>query len=208
MSTMHFSPNKEKWANLASVAQNKDVLFVRTPSHSTEINTFIEGWMTPVELAWLHKNAKTHRRIAEIGSWKGRSTYALLTGNKEGTVTAIDTWKGSSDPTDKTHGRDVFEDFKNNVGHFTNLVVNRKSGVDAAQDYEDKSFDMVFIDAGHTYEEVKEDIKTWLPKVKKGGILCGHDYHPQKWPGVVKAVDEVFHKVDGVVDTIWYKLIP
>lgn len=167
----------------------------------------IDGWMTSAELAWLYEQAQKHQTIAEVGSWKGRSTHALLTGNTKGTVTAIDTWKGSSDPKDKTHGRDTFADFMKNVGHFKNLTTNRNRGVDAANEYADKSFDMVFIDAGHTYEEVKEDIKAWLPKVKSGGILCGHDYHKQKWPGVVKAVDEAFGAPDGVADTIWFKNI-
>ena len=56
--------------------------------------------------------------------------------------------------------------------------------------FEDESLDVVFIDLTHTYESVKEDIGLWLPKVKRGGILSGHDYE-DSWPGVVKAVDEM-----------------
>jgi predicted O-methyltransferase YrrM len=50
--------------------------------------------------------------------------------------------------------------------------------------------DMVFIDADHKYEIVIADIRAWLPKVKPGGILCGHDY---RRPGddVNRAVDEL-----------------
>ena len=63
--------------------------------------------------------------------------------------------------------------------------------------------DMVFIDADHSYEGCKGDILAWLPNIKAGGILAIHDYkkskltyddnspHPQDWPGVDQAVDEL-----------------
>ena len=60
--------------------------------------------------------------------------------------------------------------------------------------FEDNSLDFVFIDASHEYEDVKNDILAWLPKVKRGGILAGHDYYVnQDWfSGVKKAVNEIF----------------
>lgn len=167
----------------------------------------IEGWMTFPELTWLYTRAKEMNNILELGSWKGRSTHALLSGCK-GIVEATDTWEGSVDVRDDTNWmakrEDIFETFKKNVGHFKNLGINRKKGMDAAVLWSDKNFDMVFIDAGHTYEEVKEDIAAWLPKAKL--LICGHDYMPS-WMGVIQAVDEAFGKPDGVEDTIWYKWI-
>lgn len=62
--------------------------------------------------------------------------------------------------------------------------------------FEDNSLTMVFLDARHDYESVKEDITLWLPKVKVGGILGGDDMgvpgeaNPV-WPGVKKAVNEL-----------------
>ncbi len=99
--------------------------------------------------------------------------------------------------------RDMLGVFKKNVGHFPNLNIVQKPSIEAAKDFEDKSIDVCFIDAGHTYEEVLQDIDAWLPKVKSGGILCGHDYLPKTWMGVVQAVDERFGKPDQVVDWIW-----
>jgi len=58
--------------------------------------------------------------------------------------------------------------------------------------YQDHSLDFVFIDANHYYEGVKNDLDAWLPKVKDSGIIAGHDYNPVSWPGVIKAVHEVF----------------
>ena len=67
-------------------------------------------------------------------------------------------------------------------------VINEDSLIAAAQ-VKDGSLDFVFIDGDHTYEACKRDIIAWLPKVKEGGWITGHDYH--EFPGVKKAVDEL-----------------
>ena len=65
------------------------------------------------------------------------------------------------------------------------------------------NLDLVFIDASHNYESVKEDINLWLPKVKKGGILCGHDYGDIRGcREVKKAVDEVLGEVNLEKDVL------
>lgn len=165
----------------------------------------IEGWMTPPDLQWLYEQGKKYDTFVEVGSWAGRSSHAILTGSK-GAVWCVDTWKGSKEEFDLTNPmakeRDMLEVFKKNVGHFPNLNIIQKPSVEAAKEFTDKSIDIVFIDAGHSYEEVVEDIDAWLPKAKK--ILCGHDYLPDTWMGVVKAVNEKFGKPDGVADWIWW----
>lgn len=62
--------------------------------------------------------------------------------------------------------------------------------------YDHRSLDMVFIDADHSYAAVSRDIDAWLPKVRKGGIIAGHDY--KVWPGfgVIEAVTERFDRVE------------
>jgi len=68
------------------------------------------------------------------------------------------------------------------------ITDDRSISWDVPEKYEDSYFDFVYIDAGHNYEDVCKDIDAWRPKIKKNGILSGHDY----WLGkpVVKAVDE------------------
>lgn len=165
----------------------------------------IDGWMLFKELTWLYEMAKSNKTILEVGSWKGRSTHALLTGCKNGTVTAVDTWEGSIDNRDMTSWiakqENIFAQFNSNVGHFTNLKIHRKASLDAAKDFADDSFDAIFIDAGHTEEEAGDDIDAWLPKCKR--MLCGHDYI-ESWMGVIAAVDKRFGKPDGVCGSIWY----
>lgn len=60
----------------------------------------------------------------------------------------------------------------------------------------------VFIDAGHSYDAVREDIKAWRSKVRPGGWFGGHDYH-ERYPGVIRAVDEAFPKRTLLSDWVW-----
>lgn len=60
--------------------------------------------------------------------------------------------------------------------------------------------DMVYIDAGHTYEEVKADIEAWRPKARK--LICGHDYN---YPDVARAVRELLGDVENPAGSIWAK---
>jgi predicted O-methyltransferase YrrM len=166
----------------------------------------IDGWTTLEELEWLAQMAVSAKNIVEIGSWKGRSTKVLLEAS-EGFVHAIDHFKGTDKDGDFWSGalakeQDVHAEFMKNVGTYPNLRVHRMSSEDAVDMFDDKSLDLVFIDGDHTHKGVLRDIENYLPKVKPGGTICGHDY-AVGWPGVVKAVDSRFDKVNKV-GTIWY----
>lgn len=61
------------------------------------------------------------------------------------------------------------------------------------------NLDFVYIDGDHSYEGVKRDMEAYWPKIRSGGVLCGHDYNP-RWKslvGIIRAVDE-FTKKQGV----------
>ena len=62
----------------------------------------------------------------------------------------------------------------------------------AATLFEDGTLDFVFLDADHGYEAVRRDLQCWFPKVKRRGVLGGHDYSNTDFPGVRRAVDEFF----------------
>jgi len=66
----------------------------------------------------------------------------------------------------------------------------RKSSIDAAKEFEKESLDIVFIDAEHTYNGVKQDLETWEEKIRISGVISGHDYNHPNFPGVKEAVDE------------------
>jgi hypothetical protein len=83
--------------------------------------------------------------------------------------------------------------------HF-NVIVGKSD--ESSKFFEDNSVDVIFIDAGHSYDSVIQDIKSWLPKIKDGGIMSGHDYN--SWSGVNKAVNEIFDKVDKIDNDCWF----
>jgi len=157
----------------------------------------IEGWMDLDELQWLHEKARGMKSIAEIGSFKGRSTHALASGCP-GDVTCVDHF----DPEHlrPIQGDEVYQEFWANMCRFDNVRVVRKWSVDAAAEFPDGEFDMVFIDAHHTYESCAADIRAWRLKARR--LLCGHDYC-SGWPGVIQAVDELIGPVQ-VLNRIWF----
>jgi predicted O-methyltransferase YrrM len=166
----------------------------------------IEGWMNEDELSFLFTISKKTKTVVEVGSWKGKSTHALLCGCN-GTVIAVDHFQGSQFERENAHleavNGDVYSQFMKNVGSFKNLKVFKTDSLSASKEFKDKSVDMVFIDGGHTYEEVKADIEAWLPKTKK--MICGHDYG---FEGVIKAVQEQFGNNFNTVSSIWVYDIP
>lgn len=118
-----------------------------------------------------------YRRIAEIGIKQGRTLDHLIASCK-----GIEYYLG----VDKEK-RWVNEADQRHFLH-SNVHVRWENSFVAASKIRDHSLDLVFIDADHSYESVFADIVAWRPKVRVGGILCGHDYGG-KFDGVKKAVD-------------------
>lgn len=82
----------------------------------------------------------------------------------------------------------------------------RQDSADAASHVEDGSLFACYIDGDHTYPGVLRDVRAWLPKVRRGSYLCGHDYGAPGLDGVKKAVDEVLGRVTQNGSTfIWRK---
>jgi predicted O-methyltransferase YrrM len=156
------------------------------------------------------KNAQDGAKFVEIGVWKGGSTaymgVEIFNSTKKIEYDAIDTFEGS-----KEHGIVVglYEEAYDNLKPLIDAkVVNLIKGhsQELVSNYADESLDFCFIDGSHEYEDVKKDIQAYLKKVKKGGILAGHDYD-SLWGGVIKAVDEILVNVKIINGSwIYYKL--
>jgi hypothetical protein len=107
------------------------------------------------------------------------------------------------DHTNYQEIRDVAEHFKPRVQFICGASHT------ASVKVPDNSLDLVFIDAQHTYENVKEDIHDWAPKLKDNGIMGGHDLYDAAFPGVRKAVEETGLEYEaGPGHTWWFKECP
>lgn len=87
------------------------------------------------------------------------------------------------------------------------VIVIEKPSNQAVKQIKDGSLDFVFIDANHSYKSVLEDIQIWYPKVRKDGMVSGHDYDisRKRLHGVIRAVREYFKKDFQVdIDCVWY----
>ena len=158
---------------------------------------FDEDWFSYKELYTdMVRKYPSGSTFVEIGSWKGKSaTYmAVEIANSQKNIDfcCIDTWQGSLELRQNIYvPENLFEIFIKNTNSVKDYFRYLKiSSVEAAKYFENGSVDFVFIDASHEYQDVKDDILAWLPKLKKGGTLAGHDYDVVLFPGVIKAAIE------------------
>jgi len=153
---------------------------------------------------------------AEIGVFKGECSGHILELHPGLKLYMIDKWspdtyKGKDDQAATAEYRKIYQEkadnnlqialmeaFANGKGRYE---VIQSDSVDAAFLYKNEFFDFVFIDAAHDYASVKADILAWLPKIKKGGYIMGHDYG--MFDGVKKAVDEIFENIEIDSDYFW-----
>jgi hypothetical protein len=149
-------------------------------------------------------SATNSAHFVEVGSWKGKSAafmcVEIVNSNKSIKFDCVDIWTGEGrvgeyDKDPSVINQTLYNEFLENMSPVKHVFTPVREWSDkAAERYADASLDFVFIDAGHSYENAIADIRAWLPKVKPGGTIAGHDYTSA--PGVKKAVDEVFKNIE------------
>lgn len=148
----------------------------------------IPGWFSfPKHYTNAVNKFPSGSRFVEVGTYKGRSfSYLIVEGINSGK-------QFDYIGIDAVPWPDVAPDFERHMeplkGHYKTMFGG--DSFTRIAELEDNSVDFAFIDACHEYEFVKRDIETMLPKMKKGGIISGHDMNWQH-PGVVQAVKEAF----------------
>lgn len=146
----------------------------------------------------------------ELGVFWGETFFYLLDNIPELHLIGIDLWKEVDWGDKEDVGYRAYKEFPLEKYYQDVIEKSRKYGnraevfkedtVEFSENVTDNTVDFVFIDADHTYNGVKRDIRAWLPKIKNKGFICGHDIHMD---GVRKAVEENFNTWIELDNYVW-----
>jgi hypothetical protein len=167
----------------------------------------IPGWFDFADIYnHLVERASDGAIFVEVGAYLGRSSIYLASrikrSGKKIRLYVVDLWDGwvySACQADASlsQAKDVFGEFVRNVrrAKVEDVIYPLKmSSEQAAELFEDGTLDFVFLDADHAYSSVRRDLEGWFPKVKRRGVLGGHDYLNPDCLDVRRAVDAFFQE--------------
>lgn len=133
---------------------------------------------------------------AEIGVWAGVFSSELCQAIPGLRLTCVDPWRAYGDYREKKNDQArldaAYETTVKTLAPYACSIL-RMTSTEAATQIPDESLEFVYIDGNHAAEYVTADLQAWTPKVKRGGIVAGHDYfeRPSKgWIHVKQAVDD------------------
>ncbi len=137
------------------------------------------AWVGHLPFAfWLIEEARPDL-LVELGTHNGTSFLAFCQAIKERSTRtkafAVDTWEGDEHAGhygDEVHDR-LARLVKVKYSGFAQLM--RMLFDDAMPYFSDGSVDLLHIDGLHTYDAVKHDFETWLPKMSRRGVILFHD---------------------------------
>ena len=137
---------------------------------------------------------------AEIGVCKGANASTLLRVTKPKKLHLVDVWV--RDPLTEIHHpedlhyndweSDVRDLFSNEINN-NSVIIHKIASIEFLNSLNDNYLDWIYLDSDHSYDNVSQEIALSILKVKKGGIIAGHDFvvHEEAWKsGVVRAVIE------------------
>lgn len=154
---------------------------------------------------------KDFERYVEVGVYTGASVVFLCEELKKRktdfSLYAVDLWECANDSgyTDLAVTKDTWKAFEKRMresGTTKYINVMKVDSKLAAMLFQPRSVDFVFIDADHSYAACKADIEAWLPRIRPGGMIAGHDIL-EKTCGVEQAVTELFTDRFRIFNNCW-----
>jgi len=138
---------------------------------------------------------------AEIGVFKGKYSEVLCKANPNLKLYGVDAWMlDAHEPgvfvgdEEQAYFDKCYKETLGRMSPYKNYTIVKKLSMEAVKDFEDNSLDFVYIDAGHDFISVANDLHHWQKKVRPGGIVSGHDYarYPSRKLIHVKRVLEAY----------------
>lgn len=142
---------------------------------------FYSPWAGHRDFAYDYLQFFKSSLIVELGTHYGCSYFTFAQAIKdfkmESVLYGIDTWEGD-DYTKNDYHDDVFHTFKETLDKYYDVercLYLRTNFDNALKEFADASIDLLHIDGSHNYDDVRHDFESWLPKVKKDGVIFLHD---------------------------------
>ena len=127
----------------------------------------------------------------EVGVLRGKYSEVLCRSNPKLKLFSVDAWSWYPSRVKRDY-ENVYEEAVWRLSRYPNCEMVRKWSMDAVKGFADESLDFVFIDGDHEFKAVTNDIAEWSKKVRKGGIVSGHDYgrsHDRQYGNVKDVVN-------------------
>lgn len=136
-----------------------------------------------------------HSIVGEIGVSKGGYSEKILAQTQPQQLFLIDSW---SSGIYQSYREIVEEKFKKEIA-LRQIHIRQGMSTEELEKFDDGFFDWLYLDSDHRYENISKELEICRRKVKKGGIIAGHDYVTGAWLsrrryGVVEAVNEFCNK--------------
>jgi hypothetical protein len=131
----------------------------------------------------------------ELGVFRGDFSEILLGSNKFSKLYLVDPFYGNIESGDKSgrniknyYGDDLFT-YVSDRFKTSEIEIKRTDSISFLNSMPDQSLDFIYIDTNHQFDQTVKELEISLKKIRKHGLICGHDYNSQQFYGVVRAVN-------------------